>query len=99
MFFRKELQLLMDVPQIDRNGNKMGKFEMADIKNKKIERTRPREKKCFLFAPMNRKAGNLFGKTSFGTSSISLAKAGMVVEAAIALPLFLFGVVTMISFM
>ena len=99
MFFRKELQLLMDVPQIDRNGNKMGKFEMADLKNKKIERTRPREKKCFLFAPMNRKAGNLFGKTSFGTSSISLAKAGMVVEAAIALPLFLFGVITMISFM
>jgi hypothetical protein len=65
--------------------------------NKKNKRTHSLRHKFFLFSPMNGR--NLSGKVSFYSSFSKLKKASIAVETAVVLPIFFFGIITMISFM
>ncbi len=67
-----------------------------DRLDKKRERRSPR-RRYFLFSPIFR---NLFSeKVSLGIFRKKLGRASLTVETALALPVFFFGVITMLSFM
>ena len=67
-----------------------------DRLDQKRERRSPR-RRYFLFSPIIRNL--LSGKVSLCTFQNKLKKASLTVEAALVLPLFFFGVITLLSFM
>lgn len=86
----------------------MGKriFVQKMVRNKNKRKTNNNEERMCsdksphsLFTPMDRTGSDRTGKVSLCTFMRKLKKASLTVEAALVLPLFLFGSVTMISFM
>ena len=92
---RKMLSRGVEHVRIYKNGTKKKRKVGHAFKNKK--RRRSQNDQMVLFSPMNRILEKLSGKVSF--CALPWKRASLALETAFVLPLFLLGMITMISFM